>query len=41
VLSEDAINTNLIVFGLTRPGSDLRTRGEHANHYITEVAKIL
>ena len=36
VLSEEATNTNFIVFGLTRPGLEptiFRTRDEHANHY--------
>ena len=36
VLSEEAINTNFIVFGLTWPGikpTIYLTRGEHANHY--------
>jgi hypothetical protein len=36
VLSGEAINTNFIVFGLTRPGlkpTIYHTRGEHANHY--------
>jgi hypothetical protein len=39
MLSGEATNTNFIVFGLTRP--ELKptiycTRGEHANHYITD-----
>ena len=36
VLSKEATNTNVIVFGLTWPGLEhmiYRTRGEHANHY--------
>jgi len=40
VLSGEATNTNLIVFGLTRPGLEsmiYRIRGEHANHYTTDV----
>ena len=39
VLSGEAINTNLIVLGLTRPGLKsviYRTRGEHAYHYATD-----
>jgi hypothetical protein len=39
VLSGEATNTNLIVFGLTRPGLEFmiyRTRGEHTNHYTTD-----
>ena len=39
MLSEEATNTNFIVFGLTRPGLEptlYRTRGEHANHYATD-----
>jgi hypothetical protein len=34
-----AINTNFIVFGLTRSGLEptiYRTQGEHANHYATD-----
>ena len=40
VLSGEARNTNCIAFGLTRPGLEpaiYRTRGEHANHYATDV----
>jgi hypothetical protein len=40
VLSGEATNTNFINFGLTQPGLELtiyRTRGEHANHYTTDV----
>ena len=40
VLSGEATNTNFIVFGLTQPGLEptiYRTRGEHANHYATDV----
>ena len=36
----EATNTNFIVFGLTRRGLEptiYRTRGEHANHYTTDV----
>ena len=36
--SEEATNTNFIVFGLTRPGLEptiYRTRGERTNHYAT------
>ena len=39
VLSREATNTNLIVFGLTRPRLEptvYHTRGEHANHYATD-----
>jgi hypothetical protein len=39
VISGEAINTNCIVFGLTRPGLEptiYRTRCEIANHYTTE-----
>ena len=38
MLSGEATNTNVIVFGLTRPGFEskiYRTRGENANHYAT------
>jgi hypothetical protein len=34
-----ATNTNLVIFGLTRPGLEptiYRTRGEHGNHYVTD-----
>ena len=40
VLSGEAMNTNFIVFGPTRPGLEpaiYRTRGEHTNHYATDV----
>ena len=40
MLSGEATNTNLIVFGLTQPGLEhtiYRTRGEHANNYTTDV----
>ena len=39
VLSREATNTNVIVFGLTQSGfvpSIYHTRGEHANHYATD-----
>ena len=39
VLSEEATNTNVIVFGLTQSGlkqTIYRTRGEHGNHYATD-----
>jgi hypothetical protein len=39
ILSGEAINTNVIVVGLTRPGLErtiYRTRGEHANNYTTD-----
>jgi hypothetical protein len=42
VLSGEATNTNLIVFGLTQPGAEpkiYRTRGEHANHYATDAVQ--
>jgi len=40
VLSGEATNTNLIVFGLTRPRLEptiYRTRGEHANSAIFQI----
>ena len=40
MLSGEATNTNFTVFGLTRPGLEptiYHTRGEHANHYTTDV----
>ena len=40
MLSGEATNTNFIVFGFTQSGLELtiyRTRGEHANHYVTVV----
>jgi hypothetical protein len=40
VLSGEATNTNFKVFGLTRLGLEptiYRTRGEHTNHYATDV----
>jgi hypothetical protein len=39
MFSEEATNTNFIVFGLTRLGLDptiYHTRGEHANYYTTD-----
>jgi hypothetical protein len=39
MLSGEATDTNLIVFGLNRSGIEptiYRTRGEHANHYTTD-----
>ena len=42
MLSGEATNTNLIVFGLTRPGIEptiYRTRGEHADHYASDAVK--
>jgi len=39
VLSEEATNTNFIVFGLTRSRHEstiYHTRGEHTNHYTTD-----
>jgi hypothetical protein len=44
LLSGEATNTNLIVFGLTRSGlkpTIYRTRGEHANHYSTDVVNLV
>jgi hypothetical protein len=38
-LSGEATHTNVIVFGLTRPGFEstiYHTRGEHANHYAND-----
>ena len=40
VYSGEATNTNFKIVGLTRPGlvpTIYRTRGEHANHYATDV----
>jgi hypothetical protein len=42
MLSGEATNTNLLVFGLT--GAELEptiyhTRGEHANHYTTDAVE--
>ena len=40
--SGEATHTNFIVFSLIRPGLELtiyRIRGEHANHYATDVVK--
>ena len=42
MLSGEAANTNLIVFGLTRPGLEptiYRTRSEHAIHYATDAVQ--
>jgi hypothetical protein len=39
MLSGDATNTNLTVFGFTRSELDptiFRTRGQHANYYATD-----
>jgi hypothetical protein len=44
VLSGEATNTNLIVFGLTQPGLEptiYRIRGEHTNHYRTDAYFVL
>ena len=40
-LRGEAPNTNFIVIGLTRAGfeSTIRTQGEHANHYATDVVQ--
>ena len=43
MLSGEATNTNLIVFGLSRSGLEptiYRTQDEHANHYTTDVVLI-
>ena len=43
VLSGDPTHTNCIVFGLTRSGLEptiYHTRGEHANHYTTDVVLV-
>jgi hypothetical protein len=43
VLSEEATNTNFIVFSLTRSGLEptiYHTRGEHANHYTIDAVSI-
>jgi len=40
VLSEEATNANFVIFVLTRPvlkPTIYDTRGEHANHYTTDV----
>ena len=42
MLSGEATNINFIVFGLTQPGLVpliYHTRGEHANHYTTNVVQ--
>ena len=44
MLSREATNTNLIVFGSTRSGIELtiyRTREKHANHYTTDTDRTL
>ena len=44
MLSGEATNTNFIVFGLTRLGLEptiYRTRGEHANHYATDMIRMI
>ena len=44
MLSEEATNTNFIVFDLTRPGLDptiYRTRGEHANYYTNDAVSMI
>jgi hypothetical protein len=43
MLSTEAANTNLIDFGLTRPGIEstiFHTQGEHANQYKTDAFKL-
>jgi hypothetical protein len=44
VLSGEATNTNVIVFGLTRPGLEPtnlpHSREEHVNHYTTDAVNI-
>jgi hypothetical protein len=42
MLRGEATNTNFNVFGFTRAGLEptiYRNRGEHANHYTTDVVK--
>jgi hypothetical protein len=42
VLSGEATNTNLLIFGLTPPALEPTiycTRGEHVNHYVTDAVK--
>jgi hypothetical protein len=42
VLCGEAINTNFLVIGLTRPELEhtiYRTQGEHANHYTTDAVQ--
>ena len=44
MFSQEAVNTNIIVFGLTWPGLEhtiYHTQSEHTNHYITEALRIL
>ena len=44
LISGEATNTNLIVFGLTRSGlkpTIYRTRGKHANHYSTDAVNLV
>ena len=44
VLGGEATNIIFVVFGLTRPGLEptiYRTRGEHVNHYATDVVIFL
>jgi hypothetical protein len=43
MLSGEATDTNLIVFGFTRSALEptiYRTRGEHANHYTTDAVDV-
>ena len=43
MLSGEATDTNLIVFGFTWSGLEptiYRTRGEHANHYTTDAVDV-
>ena len=43
MFSQEAVNTNIIVFGLTWPGLEhtiYHTQSEHTNHYITETLRI-
>jgi hypothetical protein len=44
MLSREAANTNLIVFGLTRPGNEPTTyctQGKHTNHYNTNAVILM
>jgi hypothetical protein len=44
MLSGEATNTNIVVFGLIRPVFEptiYRTRGEHANHYTTDAVMVI
>jgi hypothetical protein len=44
VLSEEATQNNVIVFGLTRPGLEpmiYHTRDKHPNHYTTDAVRLI